>query len=91
MGFEKIHEIAKHVIKYLRHGKEWINTGFLTRVGLRRQSGSEISILSPPVYLERRLMPRFLADHSESNAPFSKPETEMKGKQEAIHGQERER
>lgn len=36
-------------------------------------------------------MPRFLADHSESNAPFSKPETEMKGKQEAIHGQERER
>lgn len=36
-------------------------------------------------------MPRFLADPSESNAPFSKPETEMKGKQEAIRGQERER
>lgn len=36
-------------------------------------------------------MPRFLADHSESNAPLSKREAEMKGKQEAIHGQERER
>lgn len=35
-------------------------------------------------------MPRFLAVHSESNAPLSKREAEMKRKQKAIHGQERE-
>lgn len=85
LGFWRIYQAAKHIIKYLRCEEYGSIRGRFLDEGWSQQTiqVGNPNVLSPLAFLERPLQPRFSAAHSEFNCPFSEREAEMKKQAES--------